>query len=164
MSAYRCVLSVSPVHQSFCLVLSLALSTTGSLLCSLGSLIIRIFKQIIVTEAFLFEQLLDFLICFVKPVLVFSGRLANNFSRGLLQYGLHLPPLFLRLCSCHTMKSYHQLDLEIVFHPWVTKFVHLQFLRLGTFPPGRRLEGEGDFASYQPVISVAVCTGHHSGV
>ena len=93
-----------------------------------------------------------------------SGRQANSFSRGFLLYGLHLLPLFLRLCSCHTMKSFLQHGLEIVFHPWVTKFVHLQFLRLGTFPLGRRLEGKGDFAAYQPMISVAVCTGHHSGV
>ena len=57
-----------------------------------------------------------------------------------------------------------QHDLEIVFHPWVSKFVHLQFLRLGTFPLGRRLEGKGDFAAYQPMLSVAVCTGHHTGV
>ena len=77
---------------------------------------------------------------------------------------LHLLPLFLRLCSCHTMKSFLQHDLDIVFHPWVTKFVHLQFLRLGTFPLGRRLECKGDFAVYQPMISVAVCTGHHCGV
>ena len=44
------------------------------------------------------------------------------------------------------------------------KFVHLQFLHLGTFPLGKRLEGKGDFAVYQPMISVAVCTGHRSGV
>ena len=35
---------------------------------------------------------------------------------------------------------------------------------LGTFPLGMRLGGKGDFAAYQPMISVAVCTGHHSGV
>ena len=51
--------------------------TAGSLVCSLGSLIIRFCKQMI-----LFEQILDILICFVKPVLVF------------------------RLCSCHKMKSF----------------------------------------------------------
>ena len=53
------------------------------------------------------------------------------------------------------MKSFFQHDLQIVFHTWVTKFVHLQFLRLGTFPLGVRLEGKGDFAAYQPMISVA---------
>ena len=42
--------------------------------------------------------------------------------------------------------------------------MHLQFLRLGTFSLGRRLEGKCDFAAYQPMISVLVCTGHHSGV
>ena len=52
------------------------------------------------------------------------------------------------------MKSFLQHDLEIASHPWVTKFVHLQFLRLGTLSLGRRLEGKGDFAAYQPVISV----------
>ena len=57
------------------------------------------------------------------------------------------------------MKFFLQHDLEIVFHPKVTKFVHLQFLRLGAFPLGRRLEGKGDFTAYQPMISVAVCTG-----
>ena len=88
----------------------------------------------------------------------------KNFSRGFLQYGLYLFPLFFRLCTCHTTKSFLQHDLEIVFHPWVTKFVHLQFLRLGTFPLGRRLEGKGDFAAYQPTISIAVYTGHHYGV
>ena len=118
----------------------------------------------IVAGAFLFEQLLDFLICFVRPVLVFSGRQANNFSRGFLQYGLHVLPLFLGLGGCHTMKSFLQHGLEIVFHPWVTKFVHLQFLRLETFPPERRLESKGDFAAYQPMISLTVCTGHYSGV
>ena len=45
---------------------------------------------------------------------------------------------------------------------WVTKFMHLQFLRLGTFPLGRRLEVKGDFAAYQPVIIEAVCTWLHS--
>ena len=67
-------------------------------------------------------------------------------------------------CSCHTLTSFLQHDLEIVFHPWVTEFVHLQFLRLGTSPLGGRFEGKGDFAAYQPMISVAVCTGQHSGV
>ena len=62
------------------------------------------------------------------------------------------------------MKAFLQHDLEIVFQPWIMKFVHLQFLHLGTFPFGRRLEGKGNFAAYQPMISVAVCTGHHSGV
>ena len=60
------------------------------------------------------------------------------------------------------MKSFLQHDLEIVFHPWVTKFVHLQFLRLGTFPLRRRPESKGDFAAFQPMHSVAVCTGHLS--
>ena len=55
-------------------------------------------------------------------------------------------------------------DLKIVFHPLVIKFVRLQFLCLGTFPLGRRLEGKGDFVAYQPMVRVAVCTGHHSGV
>ena len=99
-------------------------------------------KQIIVAGAFLFEQLLDFVICFVKPVLVFSGRQANNFSRDFLQYDLHLLPLFLRLCNCHTMKSFLQHDLENVFHPWVTKFVYLQFLRLGPFLLGGDLKAK----------------------
>ena len=58
--------------------------TAGSFVCSLGSLIIRFCKQMIVAGAFLFEQLLDFLICFVKPVFMVSGRQANNFSRGFL--------------------------------------------------------------------------------
>ena len=40
----------------------------------------------------------------------------------------------------------------------------LAVFRLRTFPLGRRLEGKGDFAAYQPMISVAVCTGHHSGM
>ena len=42
--------------------------------------------------------------------------------------------------------------------------VHLQFLRLGTFPLGRRLEGKGVFAAYQSMISVTVCTRHQSGM
>ena len=54
------------------------------LVCSLGWLIIRFCMQVIVAGAFVFEQLLDFFICFVKPVLVFSGRQANNSSRGFL--------------------------------------------------------------------------------
>ena len=65
--------------------------TAGSLVCSLGSLIIRFCKQIIVAGAcflllflFFFEQLLDFLVCFIKLVLVFSGRQAHNFSCGFL--------------------------------------------------------------------------------
>ena len=86
VSAYRCVLSASPVRDSFCKVLSLLSleCTAGTLVCSHGSLIIKFCKQMIVAEVFLFEQLLDFLICFVKPVLAFSGRQANNFSRGFL--------------------------------------------------------------------------------
>ena len=117
----------------------------------------------IVAGVFLFERLSDFLVCFVKPVLVFSGPQANNSSRGFLYYGLHPLPLFLGLCSCRTMKSFLQHDLKIVFHPWVMTFVHLQCLRLGTFPLGR-LEGKGDFAAYQPMTSVAVCTRYYSGV
>ena len=62
------------------------------------------------------------------------------------------------------MKSFLQNDLEIAFHPLVMKCVHLQFLRMGSFPLGRRLKGKCDFAVYQPMISVAVCTGHRSGV
>ena len=62
------------------------------------------------------------------------------------------------------MKSFLKHDLEIVFNPWVTKFLHLQFLHLGAFPLGRTLEGKGDFAVYQPMIIVAVHTGHHPGV
>ena len=62
------------------------------------------------------------------------------------------------------MKSFLHNDLEIAFHPWVIKCVHLQFLRMGSFPLGRRLKGKCDFAVYQPMISVAVCTGHRSGV
>ena len=54
--------------------------------------------------------------------------------------------------------------MKIVFHVWVIKFVHSQFLHLGTFPLWRRHEGKGDFAAYQPMISVAVCTGHYSAV
>ena len=42
----------------------------------------QVCKQMIVAGAFLLEQLLDFLICFVKPVLVFPGQQANSFSRG----------------------------------------------------------------------------------
>ena len=34
-------------------------------------------------------------------------------------------------------EGFLQHDLAIVFHPWVTKFVQLQFLRLGTFHLGR---------------------------
>ena len=58
--------------------------TAGSLVCSLGSLIIRFCKQMIVAGAFLFEQLLGSLVYFVKPVLVFSGRQAIIFVRGFL--------------------------------------------------------------------------------
>ena len=58
--------------------------TAGSLVGSLGRLIIRFCKQIIVAGTFLFEQHLNFLACFVKLVLVFSGRQANNSSSGFL--------------------------------------------------------------------------------
>ena len=40
----------------------------------------------------------------------------------------------------------------------------MQFRLLGIFSLDRILEGKGDFAAYQPMISVAVCTGHRSGV
>ncbi len=66
------------------MVLSLVWSVLQSLVCSLDGLIISFCKQVIVAGAFLFDELLDFLISFVKPVLVFSGRQANNFSRGFL--------------------------------------------------------------------------------
>ena len=62
------------------------------------------------------------------------------------------------------MKSFLQNDLEIAFHPLVMKCVHLQFLRMGSFPLGRRLKSKCECAVYQPIISVAVCTGHRSGV
>ena len=54
--------------------------------------------------------------------------------------------------------------MKIVFHPWVTKSVHLQLLQRGAFSLGRRLDGKGDSAAYQAVISAAVRTGYHSGV
>ena len=166
MSVKQSVLSASAVHQSFCIVLSLAWSVRNadSLVCSLGSLIIRFCKQTIVAGAFLFEQLSDFLICFIKPVLVFPLRKAHNFSRGFLWYGLHLLPLFFRLCSCHTLKPFSQHDMQIVFYPWDMKFVHLQFLHLGTVSLWRRLDGKGTFAANKPMKSVAVCPGHHCGV
>ena len=85
----------------------------------------------IVAGAFLFKRLLDFRICFIKPVLVFPAREADNFSCGFLWFGLHLLSLFFTLYSLHTMKSFLQHDLEIVSHPWVTKFVLLQFLVWG---------------------------------
>ena len=109
----------------------------SSLVCSLRSLIVRFSKQMIVAGVFLFEQL-------------FSLSASNQ--------------SWCFFCSCHTMNSFLHHDLEIVLHPWVQKFVHLQFLRLGTFPLGRKLQGKGDFAAYQPMISLEVCTGHHSGV
>ena len=40
------------------------------------------------------------------------------------------------------MKSFLQHDFEIVFHPWVTKLVHLLFLCLGAFPLWKSLEGK----------------------
>ena len=48
--------------------------TADSLVCSLGTLIIRFDKQAIVEGTLLFRQLLDFLICFIKTVLVFPCR------------------------------------------------------------------------------------------
>ena len=144
----------SPVHQSFFMGQSLVWSVLQSLVCSFDSLFIRFCKQVIVAGVFLFDELLDFLISFVKPVLVFSGRQANNFSHGFLLCGLHLHPLFFRLCSCHTMKSFLQLDLQIVFHPWVRMCMHLRFLRLWTFPLRRRLEGKGDFEAYDQCSSL----------
>ena len=76
--------------------------TAGSLVCSLGSLIKRFCKQTIVAGAFLFKQLFDFIICFIKPVLMFSGRNVQNFSYGFLWF--HLLPQFFGLSSCHPMK------------------------------------------------------------
>ena len=52
--------------------------TAGSLVCSLGSFIIRFCKRMLVAKAFLFEQLLDFFLCFIKPILVFSGRQTSS--------------------------------------------------------------------------------------
>ena len=62
--------------------------TARSLECSLASLIIKFCKQLIVAGAFLFKQLLDFLMCFNKPVMVLPGRRANNFSGSFLWYCL----------------------------------------------------------------------------
>ena len=94
---------------------------------------------------FFFEHLLDFFICFVKQVLAFSGRQADNFSV------VSCSMVFICF-HCSTIKSFLQHDLEIVFHSWVTKFVYLQFLRLRTFP-GMRIEGKCDFAAYKPMIN-----------
>ena len=80
-------------------------------------------QQMIVAGALLFEQLLGIFICFIKPVLVFSGRKATNFSHGFLY------------------------ALKIVFQPCVTTLVYLQLLRLGTFSLGKRLEGKGNLAT-----------------
>ena len=77
----------------------------------------------------------------------------------------YLLPLFLMLCSRHTMKSHLQQDLGDYFSRLGHEVCALSVSSgLGTFPLGMRLEGKGDFAAYQPMISVAVCTGHHSGV
>ena len=139
--------------------------TAGSLVCSLGSLIVRFCKQTLLAGAFLFKHLLDFLICFVKLVSrCFLFERPSNFSCGFLESGLRLLPLFFRLCSCQTVKYLLQHGLKTVFHPGVTKSVQRQLRRLGTFPLGSRLEGKGDFAAYQPTISTAVRTGHHSAV
>ena len=54
--------------------------------------------------------------------------------------------------------------MKIVFHPSVTKSVHLQLLHLRTFSLGRRPEGKDDFAVYLAVVSAAVRTGHESCV
>ena len=58
--------------------------TAGRLVCSFGSLVIRFCKQMIVAGEFLLERLLEFLIYFIKLVLVFSGQQANNFNSGFL--------------------------------------------------------------------------------
>ena len=42
--------------------------------------------------------------------------------------------------------------------------MHSQPLRLETFSLGRRLEGKGNCAAYQPVISAMVCSEQHSDV
>ena len=70
VSITLCPLSKSsPLIILYCPIVSLE-CTAGSLVCSLGSLIIRFCKQTIVAGVFLFEQLLDFLICFMKTVCV----------------------------------------------------------------------------------------------
>ena len=54
---------------------------------------------------------------------------------------------------------FFQSGLNILFHLWVTKFVHLQLIHLGTFSLGRRFKDNVDFGAYLPMI-----TGHHSDV
>ena len=138
--------------------------TASSLVCSLGGLIIGFCKQTIVAGAFLFRAALGF------------SHLRHQTSLGVFwSTSQQLQPWFPVVWSSSASIVPQALLLSHNkvfpptwlgdFHPWVTKFVHLQFFfRLGTFPLGRRLEGKGYFAAYQPMINVAVCTGHHSGV
>ena len=159
LSAYLCVLSASPVHQSFYMGLSLA----KAVLCAAWTA-----HQDLQADAC--GRRISFWATLGFPYLLCQTSLGVIWSTG-----QQLQPWFAVAWSSSAStvpqvsaavtqrKSFLQHDLKIAFYPWVTRFVHLQFLRLGTFPLGRRLEGKGDFAVYQPMISVAVCTGHHSG-
>ena len=104
-------------------------SAAGSLVCSIGRLINRFCKQMIVAGAFSFRAALGFSLsassnqssCFLVDRPTTSAVVSCSAVFIFLLCGLHLHSLFLRLCSCHTWKSFLQLGLQIVFHPWVRK-------------------------------------------
>ena len=132
--------------------------TASSSVCSRGSFIIRFLQSDDCGRSVSFREALEF------PYLLRQTNLGVSWSTG-----RQLQPCFPVVWSStastvHTMKSFLQHDLNIVFHPSVMKFVYLPFRRLGTFFLGRGLEGKGDFVAYQPMINVATCTGHHSGM
>ena len=127
-----CVLLASPVHQSFCMVLSLTWC---------------------VPQAVLYAALAAWSSGFASRWLwqehFFSGSSWISLSALSNEPWCFLVdrPTASAECSCSMVficfhcssgsaavtqwMSFLQHDLEIVFHHWVTKFVHLQLLRLG---------------------------------
>ena len=132
MSAYRCVLSASSVHQSFCMVLSLAWSVLqAGLYAALAAWSSGFASRWLWQERFFLR----------------NSRISLSASSNQSWCFLVDRPTTSAMASCSLVficfhcssgsaavtqwMSFLQHDLEIVFHHWVTKFVHLQLLRLG---------------------------------
>ena len=92
--------------------------------------------------------------------LVVTGQQADSYSRGFLAVWSSSASTVLHSAAVTQWSLSSNMTWRLFFHPWIMKFVYLQFLRVGTFPLWRKLEGKGDFATYQPMISVTLCTGH----
>ena len=134
-----CTLSASAVHKSFCIVLS---STWVHCRQSCiqpwqpGHQVLQADdcgRNVSLQAAFI---VLDFLLCIIKPVLVFPARKAHFSIMVLIRFRCSSGSAAVTQC-----KSLLQQDLKMMLSLG-SRSLHLQLLHLGTFSLGRRPEGK----------------------